>query len=363
MQRSYQDLGGLGEARDLLPIAAMEAFQQEWEVAEAEFRPRAPAAEQLAFLLRYAVLAPSTHNSQPWLFRVDGDSVRLYADRTRALPLVDPDDRGLIISCGAALQNLRLAIRRVGRADHVEILPAKDDPDLLAVARMGAAIETDAVDDRLFEAIVHRHTNRSRFEMRELPESVVWELIELARQEGASLVVAVGPQPHRLAELISRADRLQAADPRFRRELAAWVHPNRTHSRDGMPGAAFGLSNLASDVGPLVVRTFDWGRGKAAIDHELAEGSALLAVLCTAADSPADWMAAGQALERVLLSATSHGVAASFLNQPLELPELRPGVARALEIDQVPQLVLRFGYAPDEASATPRRPVESVLLG
>lgn len=128
-----------------------------------------------------------------------------------------------------------------------------------------------------------------------------------------------------------------------------------------MPGYAFGLGNLASYAGPLVVRTFDWGEGQAARDRQLAEGSPVLAVLGTHADLPPLWLAAGQALDHVLLRAAAEGVGASYLNQPIELPELRPGVAEILETDGHPQLLLRMGYAP-RVRPTPRRPVEEVLI-
>src|SRR3712207_9303545 len=94
-----------------------------WKVSEGEFPKSGDAEEKLHFLLNYAVLAPSGHNTQPWLFRVRANEVELYADRTRGLPVVDPEDRALIISCGAALFYLRVAIRHFGHADEVESFP------------------------------------------------------------------------------------------------------------------------------------------------------------------------------------------------------------------------------------------------
>jgi hypothetical protein len=126
-----------------------------------------------------------------------------------------------------------------------------------------------------------------------------------------------------------------------------------------MPGYAHGRRRIASEVAPLVVRTFDWGRGRAARDRELALGSPVLAVLTTEGDEPREWLLAGRALAAVLLRATFDDVVASFLNQPLEVEELRPKVAE-LAKGGVPQLVLRLGYA-RQATATPRRPVAEVL--
>ena len=82
-----------------------------WDVSEHDFPRTGTLADKLEFCLRYAILAPSTHNNQPWYFVVDNDTVSLYADRRYALPVVDPDDRQLLMSCASALFNLRLAIR------------------------------------------------------------------------------------------------------------------------------------------------------------------------------------------------------------------------------------------------------------
>ena len=151
-----------------------------------------------------------------------------------------------------------------------------------------------------------------------------------------------------LAQLVDDlAERLQAGDPSFRRELASWLHSRRAHAQDGMPGS------------PHFVRTFDWGRKRAAKDEQLALGSPVLAVLTTPGDEPADWFAAGQALEHVLLRATVEDVVASFLNQPVEVGALRRKL-KDLVGEGVPQLVLRFGHA-GEAPPTRRRPVADVL--
>jgi hypothetical protein len=109
-------------------------------------------SERVVFLLRYAVLAPSSHNTQPWRFRVDADGVELRADRTRRLPVVDPHDGELVISCGAALETLRLAARRSGDEFHVDPLPDPSDRDLLARLRLETGKPANATDNALFSA-------------------------------------------------------------------------------------------------------------------------------------------------------------------------------------------------------------------
>jgi hypothetical protein len=158
-----------------------------WNVSEEDFPESGQAEEKLRYFLNYAVLAPSGHNTQPWLFNVSGGAVELHDDRTRGLPVVDPEDRALVISCGAALFFLRVAIRHFGYTDEVRTFPSPDDPDLLAEVRLGTPYEATAEEHQLFEAITKRRTNRSPFQEREITQEVLDALEAAATEEGAWL--------------------------------------------------------------------------------------------------------------------------------------------------------------------------------
>lgn len=338
-------------------------IEDPWSVSEGQFPRDGEPEEKLRFMLSYAVLAPSGHNTQPWLFRVKDDTVELDADRTRALPVVDPEDRALTISCGAALYHLRLAARHFGYTDEVQIFPNPEDPDLLAEVHLGDPFDATAEEHQLFEAITKRRTNRSPFQDREIPQEVLDALEAAAIEEGAWLrTLTDDATKDAVADLVAEGDRIQWSDRRFRRELAAWMHPNRTNSRDGIPGYAFGFGEFMSLASPLVMRTFDMGGGRAAHDRQLAEGSPVLTVLGTQADTSVEWLSAGQALGRVLLRARAEGIDASYLNQPIEVPELRPRLRDTIGAGGLPQLLFRMGYGP-EAKPTPRRTVAEVVLG
>jgi Nitroreductase family len=333
-----------------------------WQVDSADFPAGAAAGDVLRFLLRYAVLAPSSHNTQPWLFRLHGRAVDLHADRARRLPVVDPDDRELTMSCGAALYTLRLALAAFAVDVWVTELPRPAEPDLLARVELTGSPAPGPTPDEatLFAAITRRHTSRARFEPDPVPDAVVGELRAAARAEGAWLYEVPGWRHAAVAKLLARADRLQMADPAFRAELAHWLRPSHTHHDDGIPGYALGRGEIESVVAPLVVRTFDMGAGQAASDEHLLADAPLLAVLGTLEDTVASWLRAGQALQRVLLTATALGLEASFLNQPIEVPTLRRHLARDLGVSGLPQLLLRIGHGP-RGSTTPRRPVADVL--
>ena len=328
-----------------------------------EFPITGTTQDKLRAAVRYAVRAPSIHNTQPWLFRLVGDALELRADRSRALPVVDPDDRELIISCGAALFHLCLALRRFGSAPQIERLPNAADPDLLARVHVTGPWERTAEDMALFQAIPRRRTNRRSFEDRLLPAGLGAALEAAAQADGAWLHVFRTPEARSaIAGLVSEGDRIQMADKRFRRELAAWLRPNWTSARDGMPGFALGMGDVMAAAGPLIARTFDVGRGKAAHDEELAEGSPLLALLGSAQDTSYHWLVTGEALSHVLLRAQVDGVSASYLNQPIEVAELRPRLQLVAGRPGYPQMLLRLGVG-RQVTETPRRPVSDVLTG
>ncbi len=334
-----------------------------WQVDAADFPVGSPVEEMLRFSLRYAVLAPSSHNSQPWRFWIDGDAVELYVDLSRRLPIVDPADRELVMSCAAALKNLTVALNYFGEGFAVMPFPQPDRVNLLARLDLvsGPAVAAAPHVKDLFAAITRRHTTRRTFDPAAVTEQVFLDLRRAALDDQAGFFEVPRHKQRAVASLVADADTVQMSDPQFRRELAHWMRPNHPATADGMPGYALGYSELQSVVGPLVIRTFDVGSSQAATDENLVRGSPLLAVLATPGDDPASWLAAGQAMQHVLLTATAGGLQASFLNQPIEVPALRAKLASELGLTGYPQLLMRFGYG-QPGSATPRRPVSDVLL-
>jgi hypothetical protein len=315
-------------------------------------------------LVQAAILAPSSHNTQPWLFRLRGEALELLADRTRALSVNDPEDRELTLSCGCALFNLRVAAAATGQGWRVQPLPLHEDPDLLA--RLILVPETAVQPEAAYQALLAaRRTWRRRFADEPVTAAARQALVQAAADEGACLHLLDSPaQREQAASLVAEADALLWADPRWRRELAAWMHPRRH-------GDGLSLPALALPLARAVVRRFDMGEGQAAKDHELASGSPLLAVLSTAGDGPTDWLTAGQALQRVLLAGLQHRLQASYLNQPVQVAglsqtehgaSLRTRLQALTGVAGTAQVLLRLGVAAGTLPATPRRPVAEVWV-
>jgi hypothetical protein len=313
-------------------------------------------------LVARAILAPNSHNTQPWLFRIGDDAIELRADRTRSLPVVDPDDRALIISCGAALGNLRAAALGAGHKVAISRFPEPADRDLLARVTIGEAREVSDVEQARAAAITRRRTNRGPFHTWELPKPALRTLQQTAAGENALLyLLTEDDEKERAAQLIAEGDRQQAHDPAFRRELAQWLHANVARARDGMPANTFGVGDVMSVGYPLVVRAFDWGNGRGAKDHDLAVAAPALAVLGTSTDSVTDWLHTGEALALLLLDLTVAGLSASFFNQPIEVPALRGQLRSTFGLSGWPQMLFRIGYG-EHVPAAPRRVLSDVVM-
>jgi nitroreductase len=323
--------------------------------AAASAAPSAAPGAAVYACLEAAVAAPSIHNTQPWKFRLRGRAIDVFADFDRRLDAVDPRGRELLISVGAAVLNLRVAILAHGNQPLSRLFPSATEPHLVARVSPGPAVHPDHTVRALAQAIPRRRTNRRPFNGIPVPAGVLAELAAAAGAEGSTLVVADAVQRDWLLRLVHAADRRLAERPDYRAEIGRWTLADPAR-RDGIPPAALGPWS-ALELVPI--RRFGPMR-PGPRRPTVFEPEPTLVVLHTSGDRPDSWVRAGQALERVMLTATVRRLACTPLTSPLEIPELRELVADRRR-GGTAQAILRIGYGPSSAPA-PRRPVSEVML-
>jgi nitroreductase len=318
-------------------------------------------AHWVARMLEVASRAPSVHNTQPWRFSVTDHAIELYAEPGRKTQH-DAIGRQMLISCGAALFGLRLAVRELGRVPAVALLPDPARPALLARVALGPEAPPTELERRMLAALPHRHTHRGAFDPGPLPAGLLPGLQHDALAEGATLALVEGPDGYpKLAALAAEAARKQATNPAARAEILRWSRAAGSSRRDGVPAEAFAPAGAASR-GRLAQRDFDLDRhvGRLPAPSPDDPPPAATAVLITAGDLRIDWLRAGQALHRILAHAATAWVFASLSTEPLEFPVFRDLIRARLALPGAPQMLLQFGLA-RTSLATPRRPVPEVL--
>ena len=319
------------------------------------------AREVAGYVVAQAVWAPSVHNTQPWRFTAGEQQISLHADTGRRLAVADPDGREMMISCGAALFTVRLALRSLGLVPVTSVLPDPGQPELVARVCWRQRAAADEFERRLSGHVLTRRTHRGAFDPQPLPPDTLAALRGGAAREGAALrIVADDGRRAALAAAVQTAEHELRRDGERLRELARWTPAPGSAGRDGVPATSYPARAEHTEPyfpGRDFARGHGWGMPplSPATAHRAAGVAGLLT---TATDRPADWVNAGQALQRIMLTASACGAAVALHSQPLELAWLREFIRTQLSDDAYPHLVLRIGMVTQVAVSVRRDPDE-----
>ena len=320
---------------------------------------RADGALDLHELIRLATLAASSHNTQPWRFRLRAQAIEVLPDFDRRCPVVDPDDAHLFRSLGCAAENLVQAAAAQGHAAgvHFDAREQRLSVRFQPTAGLGPT--------PLSRALVRRQCTRRPFDGRPI-DLAAYALLEQAGTVGQAHTLLLDRPALRdtLIDYVRAGDVAQLTDPAFRRELIHWLRFNDAEalaSGDGLSGRTSGQPSLPRWLARPLLRFVLTGQGQADTDTTNIRSAPLLAAVVTAENGPAAWVDAGRAYERLALQATALDIRSAFINQPIEVPSLRAPLHRALGLTGgAAQLLVRLGHGP-EAPFSLRRPVEEVI--
>lgn len=310
-------------------------------------------------LVRYATLAASSHKTQPWVFRQVAGGILIEPDLSRRCPAVDPDDHHLYASLGCAAENLLIAAHAAGLQGHLSHDGAASG------VRIGLE-EAPSSRSALFEAIPKRQCSRTECTGHELQSDELRLLEEAGSGSGVSTLLLAGePRKEQIAEYVAEGNTAQFADQRWGEELRSWMRFNAAEAvrtRDGLYGPVMGSPDVPRWLGELFMRFGFSAKRQNSKDFKHIRSSGAIAVIFSEADDKEHWIEAGRCYQRLALQAAALELRTAFINQPVEVADLRPQFASFLGIgDRRPDLVVRIGRGP-EMPRSLRRPVEQVLL-
>lgn len=312
---------------------------------------------QLCYLVECAAQAPSTHNTQPWMFMLGSigrNEIRIWADRSRWLPVADPDRREMLLSIGCALENLLVAAESLGLDAWVQYFPDPQQEDYVALVRVRPG-EVVGRRGKLVRAIPDRHTAYMRYDGRPIEPAVRAEFEEIVNEPDVRVIFAESAEVRRAVEqLVMRADALQFADPAFRDELGRCIGRG-----------AYGAPWLLAKLEQAAVSWLDLGDSAGRRDAEVLMSSPLVALVATTEDTGRARVRAGQVFERMHLTATACGVRVQPMNQAIQVAEVRSQLLSVMAPDEGTalhaQMLLRLGYASEPTASPPRRSIEELM--
>lgn len=319
----------------------------------------ANAAHDYASLVRYATLAASSHNTQPWKFKLEPSRIVILPDLSRRCPAVDPDDHHLYASLGCAAENLLVAAQAAGLKGHYSY-------DASASSLQVDFEAAPPLRSALFEVIPRRQCSRAEYDGSSLSAEQFRQLEEAGHGNGVSVMLLTDSRrKEQVAQYVAEGNTTQFGDVAWTEELKSWIRFNArdaVRTGDGLYGPVMGSPDVHRLLGMLFMRFAFSAKSQNRKDIRHIRSSAAIAVFFSEADDKPHWIEAGRCYERFALQAAALDLRTAFINQPVEVPALRPQFARFLGMgNQRPDLIVRIGHG-CEMPRSLRRPVEQVLV-
>jgi hypothetical protein len=316
--------------------------------------------EKIKFILRYGILAPSTHNSQPWLFRIKGEKLSILKDPHIQITKGDPTGRDLFISFGCLIETIAIAARAFGLA--VDIRYSNDIKEEL-VAEMEFRVDvTDSREWELLQQIPQRVNARGVFDRKAIPQGVTKALRAESLSDVRFDFIETPQKIEEMARLTRSGLEEAYKDPGFRAEISRWMHSSFSSSPEGMPGYSLRLPALLSLVFPWLLRTFNIGKRVGHLNYLGIRSVPLIVVWSAEEEGPEEWIKIGRSAERLMLRAFALGLKTSIFVASVEIGELHKRVRELIECPGRPQFVLCIGYMNNVQKPNLRHPVSQKIV-
>ena len=334
-----------------------------WDVDYDEFYRQKTERDRLRFLVRFAVLAPSSHNSQPWTFAIGEHEILLNPDFRRALPASDTDNRQLFISLGCAVENLLVAAEYFGYKVTLVHFPY-GETERPAVRILCIRIQQEPLEEKnhLIFSIPRRRTNRNKYDERLPPENFLSHIKNYGNEDIQVIIVRDQTLKARIADIVGAALIKAMDDKAFRSELSRYLKANFTRSKVGMTGSGFGIPTPLSFIAPFMIRYINVNRLSQKKDDELLKRfTPVFILIATRNDTKKDWIQSGQLYERIALEAESKEMNCAPMAAAIQVGTFYSQLKNILNITFRPQIFFRIGYATYPAARSPRLSAEDTV--
>jgi len=335
-----------------------------WLVQPEDFPKESTLKEKLSFLIRFAVLAPSSHNSQPWQFFVQDNVITVLPNLGRKLSESDTNNRQLYISLGCAIENILTAADYYGFHVTLNYLPQGRANDLAAELIFSEWKNTSfqTKKDHLVWSLLRRTTNRNPYK-KEPPTQEFLERMSQFSQEGLSIeFVQDETKKHRIAEVVIQAGIAAMEDRSFRRELSQYVKSNITRSGVGIPAFGMGIPTPVSLVVPFLVKYMNMNKLNKVSDKKLlTQNTPVFGIILTREDTKEYWIKAGQLYERIAILAEKSELSNAIMAAPIQIGEFFKELQEIVSTSLRPQVFFRLGYATSIPHHSPRLETKEVF--
>jgi hypothetical protein len=330
-----------------------------WDIKKEDFPADGSLDEKIKFVLGFAILAPSTHNSQPWRFRIEGESCKIFYDPNFKIPEADPLGRDLYISMGCMIENLAIAANYFGIFKDLKIDPRDEFIGEIFFQQNG---QRNNDLEYLIDAIPKRVNVRGLFDAKPLT-GIQAQMLSLNKDGRIKMDFLTDPEKiKKLASVTAEGLRLAYKKSSFRREMSGWMNNNLSAKKTGLPGYSLRMPFLLSFIIPILVRFFDISPRLAKLNYKSMASAPFVCILSSGKSSPDVWLEVGRLAERVMLQLNSQGIRTSIFVASIEVGDLYKKVQEVTGINLVPQFLFCAGYMGDVQGHSPRQGIDKVLL-
>ncbi len=333
-----------------------------WELNKNDFPAEGDLKDKIRFILNYAILAPSTHNSQPWLYKIKNNTCKVYINPAKILPQADPTGRDLYISIGCFLENLIIAAKYFGIYSDIKY---KIDSEENLVAEVFFS-ESDEVNEKykdLLEAISNRVNTRGIFSNYVDNLETIIKYEKLLSSEIVNLKCVNNKNNiQKIADLTSQGMKMAHSDKEFRLEMSNWMHNNFSNKKDGLPGYSLKMPGLLSFIVPVLISYFNFGRILSKLNYFSIRSAPGIYVLTTNNDDKYSWLEAGRSSERLMLNIIKDNLDFSIYVASIEIGDFRKNLQEILNTSELPQFLLCIGNIRGKMKHTPRILLNDNLL-